>query len=474
MRHLLAIVLWSALSLLARGEGRPIPQNPEQQQQRYRDSLAWNQRTLLAAYEKVGKKSPRWDKPARAALEAAALHLSHSIDPVVKVEEVFIEAKRAVDAGCDDPLILYLYARASYGANYPGLEELERRFKTAAVALEGSTYPPLRRVTALQKAAQAHFGHKELSAEDRSEGNRWLDASLALFPKAAESYGKSLDEDHLWLEKCRAAITGYRKLSGDYESAYKRVDTVLAKTPALKPLRLLVKGDFHIHFAWDARGNGFANTVTEEGWKKFGDRLAVARSALEEAWKLKPSAPEAATLMLMVEKGAGGDRAEMEKWFERAMKANPNNVEACELKMDWLDPKWHGSREEVLAFGRACRATHNWRVGITLLAADGHWRVAQRMDGQDQRKYYRTPAVSDEIKAVYEEFLEHYPDNDAKRSFYAAYCYMCGRYAEADKQFKRVGERLVWNTFFPQEFMKQARDFVAQHPVDEPSEAPKK
>ena len=34
--------------------------------------------------------------------------------------------------------------------------------------------------------------------------------------------------------------------------------------------------------------------------------------------------------MITVELGiGGGDRKAMETWFERAMKADPNNVEAC-------------------------------------------------------------------------------------------------------------------------------------------------
>ena len=44
--------------------------------------------------------------------------------------------------------------------------------------------------------------------------------------------------------------------------------------------------------------------------------------------------------------------------------------------MDWLDPKWHGSVEEMLAFGRACAATKNWQADITLVAVDAHGRAA--------------------------------------------------------------------------------------------------
>ena len=41
----------------------------------------------------------------------------------------------------------------------------------------------------------------------------------------------------------------------------------------------------------------------------------------------------------------------MEEWFRRAMKADPGNYSACSSKLYYLEPKWHGSEEEMLAFG---------------------------------------------------------------------------------------------------------------------------
>src|SRR5690349_1020259 len=52
---------------------RRIPQpSREQLERRHRDELEWNRRTLVGAYDRVGKKNPRWDADARAALEALA------------------------------------------------------------------------------------------------------------------------------------------------------------------------------------------------------------------------------------------------------------------------------------------------------------------------------------------------------------------------------------------------------------------
>ena len=50
-------------------------------EKRYRERLEWNRRTLEGAYEKVGKKDPRWDGPAREALDLAARLFSQQVDP---------------------------------------------------------------------------------------------------------------------------------------------------------------------------------------------------------------------------------------------------------------------------------------------------------------------------------------------------------------------------------------------------------
>ena len=117
--------------------------------------------------------------------------------------------------------------------------------------------------------------------------------------------------------------------------------------------------------------------------------------------------------MLSIEQGIGrGDRQAMETWFDRAMKANGNDREACWAKLDWLDPKWYGgdSTDEMIAFGRACRATKNWRNGLSLLVVDAHHRHYSRLDRQVQGKYLHDPKIHEEICIAFEDHLKHYPN----------------------------------------------------------------
>ncbi len=168
--------------------------------------------------------------------------------------------------------------------------------------------------------------------------------------------------------------------------------------------------------------------------------------------------------MLIVEKGIGqGDREKMETWFDRAMKADGNSHQACLQKLDWLDPKWYGggSFDEMLAFGKACAATKNWHNGITLLAADAHFRVWQRLPQGERVKYMRSPEVWNEVRSVYDEYFKHYPDDDVQRSKFAMICYLGAHYPIAHAQFQTLGDRLTtWQgpPQMPLERLKRARE----------------
>jgi hypothetical protein len=450
-------------AVTAGDEERPIPQNPEEQQKRIRDVLAWHQRQLVGAYDKVGKKDLRWDKPAREGLEAFARFNSKTPGPQTRLAEVYAPIKRAIDAGCDDPLVLYLYARTSYSPNYPGPEELERRFAKAAAALDDSAYPPFDRARAWYEVAHSKLARKELTDEVRKEASRAFEAVLSVLSKTADRDGRALDPDFGWFDLLDDVIKGYIRLGEDRKEAFDRIDAILAKIPALKSTRLQLKGRFLIDYAWDARGAGVASTVTKEGWEKFEERLTEARKVLEEAWTAaKPGESRAAALMLWVEIGIGGDRDEMEKWFERAMKGSGgSNIQACKAKLTWLTPKWHGSPEEVLAFGRACRDTKNWRAGITLLIADAHWAVIEMLPLEQQREYFRSDEFWNDISPVYEEYLKHYNEDYPQHSHYAAYCSLATRWEVADKHFKAAGTALSWNDRFPEKWMKETRDKAA-------------
>ena len=67
----------------------------------------------------------------------------------------------------------------------------------------------------------------------------------------------------------------------------------------------------------------------------------------------------------------------MEVWFNRAMALDTNNFDACMSKMQFLYPRWNGSREDMIAFGRECVASTKWGGGVPLTLAEALQPVIQ-------------------------------------------------------------------------------------------------
>ena len=117
-------------------------------------------------------------------------------------------------------------------------------------------------------------------------------------------------------------------------------------------LVLLFRGHSEIAKAWEARGSGWAHTVSAEGWKEFSDHLALARVALERAWELRPDLPIAAAFLVTVSGGDAGD-AEMDKWFGRACEAEIDFWYAYNQYFWFNYPRWHGSTDRMRRFAKA-------------------------------------------------------------------------------------------------------------------------
>ncbi len=440
----------------ARGADAPIPQNRQARQKRLREALSWNEKTLVGAYDRVGKRSPRWDRQAREALGLMARSVSKASDPPPSPDEVRAAFKKAVDAGCDDPLIVFTNVRYNVmgpdkSSDKPLAEVVDRLLK--------SNYPSVRKATALYISAARKSTRAKTDPEAARESVGEVDRALGLLSRSFAEDGGSTPLEHVWLENLKNNVTPTLKVTeGSLKAVYDHVDAALAKVPAAKTLRLIYRGIFYKEYAWEARGKGFADTVSPENAQMFHDRLEQADKAMREAWALNPEHSAIPTVMIEVVKGLGSDRQDMETWFERAMNLDCNNVYACSQKLTWVSARWYGSDEEVVAFGRACRDTRNYPSGIPLLLVTAHWDVCDRLPEDQMREYLSQDKVWKDISGVYEEHLKRFPDHRAERTRYAAFGWLSKRYDEAARQFRTLGDGFVADKVFSEAFLKRARD----------------
>ncbi|MGP0062445.1 MAG: hypothetical protein ACLQGP_02425 [Isosphaeraceae bacterium] len=211
----------------------PIPQDDAKVARRERERMEWHLRTSVGAYDKVGKRSPRWDDLARKAVDLA-VRQSYEPGSQVTAAEVNRAAKVAIDAGCDDPLVANLFARSSIVPTALGRETLIRLRRDATRAYAASRYPAFRRAGSLESFARELIDGGAPDDAARKEIEDTLASSLALLPEGAKSDERNGFWVDRWHDTVIRIIKDYRELGVPAEGAYERADAKMANIPNSK------------------------------------------------------------------------------------------------------------------------------------------------------------------------------------------------------------------------------------------------
>lgn len=100
------------------------------------------------------------------------------------------------------------------------------------------------------------------------------------------------------------------------------------------------------NYALEARGNGLAKTVTDNGWELHRQRLANASQVLDTATSLDERCPYWYVAALFVGIGQAWDRAEFDRMFTAAVELEPTFYYLYQVKATYLLPRWHGEEGE--------------------------------------------------------------------------------------------------------------------------------
>ena len=402
--------------------------------------MQWTRETTVDAYDSIGNRDQKWDGRAQQTLEAAARNWGKS--PLRNGDEdmiVLSASEAAIKAGCRDPLVVYARARmlVLFQAEPREVAKLQEGMAQAFLA---SKYPAIRKCYGLLRAAQVQVQAEPDNAKTRDAARALVEEAMKMFPEAFADPRLPREEVVTSLGVASDASVA---IEGNPSALRDRLVEILEKSIQPKAAILTARGEMAVFDGWMARGGGFANTVTPEGWRILHDRMAAGRALLDEAWELDPTSFELARMQLDVEthESHGGDT--MEKWFSTATKLDPDDPRPYAAKLNWLEPKWHGSEEDMLAFGRECAATERWSGLVPLVLVEAHWAVGRYGgDGYPpapHREYFqRDPKIWEEIKPIYDRYLREPNPSNYHKTRYAVIAAYSGHWKEANALFRSV------------------------------------
>lgn len=337
-------------------------------------------------------------------------------------KRIGVATQQAKKLGCRDPFINRLWLRFFHltyedGPSRSAPGDLWR----STQELEQSAYPSVRKLHACLQTLGRYEELRETPPEIQTLFESAVKYLKEVIPDAA------IPDDDLY-SFCSELLAASKPAQRDIAATWTELEPLVSQR--LKSTRYpdLLKGFVYWKWAWSARGSGWVSQVSEEGWKLMHERLVVARTSLERAWRMDQNDCRPANLMIEVVLLDGSGHSEMETWFRRAMAANTNNFSACTSKLNYLTPRWGGSTSALIAFGRECLTNTAWGPSIPMILPMAHREAGTEIVENRTELYYRQrPEVWQDGRAAFEELLRRNPGNKTYRKEYAEWAILCNK-----------------------------------------------
>ncbi len=116
------------------------------------------------------------------------------------------------------------------------------------------------------------------------------------------------------------------------------------------PAPIIAQGEANWSFGKQARGSGFADSVTPEGWKILRERMQKGRELLKSEEERCRTCPGYFAVMLKIGIDGSADRRTFMKWFDDGVKLAPDFLTLYEMKSYYILPRWYGREGELAKF----------------------------------------------------------------------------------------------------------------------------
>lgn len=389
-----------------------------------RDRAAWFQRAVVKRCF-AGAVPPEFETFVNRAVWD--LLFADEVAPNRRFAEIEAEARGWIEKGQGHPLTWYLQwlARCRAGKDaQEGAGLLKRAWEHPALAAA----PPYLR-----------FRIADALAQNERKGSVWLTRRFALMTECLAdplTYGPG--DEEILVENCEGLLDSAS--IAEHEAEFRKW---MAGSALTDWSRAALWGCYHIQKAWEARGSGYARKVTAEGWAGFAAQLAQARKHLETAWQINPLIPLAPAKMISVVMGERSSHDSCRIWFDRAVAAQFDYVEAYKSYLWSIRPRWGGSHARMLSFGRACANTRSFDTLVPCLVFNAVDDVEKEL-GDGWRSIYRDRELVDLLVATERGYLARPAPLDSlqsRRSWLAYFAWASGRYELAAEELKPVDFR---------------------------------
>ena len=211
----------------------------------------------------------------------------------------------------------------------------------------------------------------------------------------------------------------------------------------------------YVSYAWDARGDGYADTVSDNGWKVFHERMMKAEAALKDS-DFAGKCPEWFVAMMQVAQGESWGLSRFKPLFEQAVAYQRDYEYYYRVYAIMLSPKWFGAEGEAARFAEETADRVGGEAG-DLLYFDIADEIVCPCDEPDFG-HFSWPRLQKGHAALEKK----YGTSLMEVNSFALMAVKFTDWEVAEGAFKRIGDNWNEKTWSNEAWFKQNRDFALQ------------
>jgi hypothetical protein len=338
----------------------------------------------LGLYEKLGDPKLLASASQSAAWSEHLRFWSHApFTPKVEYQErAWTAAKKA---WAPQDATVYLWTLASLNLDADNVKEARKCVNEASQLTKASDFSEYELNIRARLAAYEHDWKKSLAeffamrAKDKRHSDSDYYTALGQVNPAAAKYTQPANLEKLLQDKQFAKLdeiasslrqkpevlpSGYWTLDDFYsdlsdversdsdrkwQEYFSLLDAWIKASPQ-SPTPKIAKAGALVDYAWKARGGGYANTVSDDGWRLMKERLQQADELLKAANALPVKCPHMYYEWQTVALGQGWELKQYDHLIADAQKNYPTYAPALMHKTYFVQPRWHGKEGDAETF----------------------------------------------------------------------------------------------------------------------------
>jgi hypothetical protein len=214
-------------------------------------------------------------------------------------------------------------------------------------------------------------------------------------------------------------------------------------------------GRAYLNYAWQARGDGNAASVTPEGKRLFDERAKLAETELNQSFRLPAKCPEWYYVMLQVGRVKGWEVEDLAALFQRAIAYDPEYFYYYQEFALSLTPKWRGKEGDAEKFAEE-QANHvGGKPGDML-----YWLIAQSILGNRDLGNAAPQFSWSRALLGYQVLTERFGASPLRQNQLAQMAARFGDYMVTDETMTLIGDRWDQGTWGTKEYFEKVRTWA--------------